>query len=87
MRRGYVSEALCRAPIRELGDVRSNLDHIILYWRMGMKLKRITCSHVDNFFYGRDSDFERLEVGCKEKVNFKYIKIGIRQEKEGVIMS
>ena len=30
---------------------------------------------------------ERLEVGCEEKVSFKYIGVGIRQEKRKVVMS
>ena len=40
------------------------------------------CSHVDNFFYGGDVGFERdvverLEVGCEEKVSFKYVGVSI----------
>ena len=40
------------------------------------------CSHVDDFFYGGDIDFERdvverLEVGC-EKISFKYTEVSIR---------
>ena len=30
---------------------------------------------------------EKLEVGCGEKVHFKYIGVGIRQERDKVAMS
>ena len=54
----------------------------------------IMCSHV-NVFYGGVKDFEvnvvrRLKEtgsGCKEKASFKYIGVGIRQEKRKVVMS
>ena len=48
------------------------------------------------FFYGGDVGFERyvverlgerLEVGCEEKVSFKYILVSIRQAGERVMMS
>ena len=54
----------------------------------------IMCPHV-NVFYGGVEDFEvnvvrRLKEtgsGCKEKASFKYIGVGIRQEKMKVVMS
>ena len=78
--------------VQDLGIVKSNLDPTIFIWRTDKTLKGIMCSHVDNFFYGADGDFERdvverLEVGCEEKVSFKYIGVSIRQGGERVMMS
>ena len=60
--------------VQDLGEVKSNLDPTIFLWRTDEKLKGIMCSHVDDFFYGGDGDFER-DVGCEEKVSFKYIGV------------
>ena len=49
-----------------------------------------------NFLYSSNGQFEwkvveklkkRLNIGCEETVKFKYIGVGIRQEKDKVVMS
>ena len=46
--------------MQDLGGVKSNLDPTIFIWRTDKKLKGIMSSHVDDFFYGRDVDFEEM---------------------------
>ena len=77
--------------MQELVGVKSNLDPTIFIWRTDKTLQSIMCSHADDFFYGGDVDFERdvverFEVGCEEKISFKYIWVSIRQGGEREMM-
>ena len=82
----------CGGTYWEFGGIKSRLDPTIFRWKDERGgIIGVMCSHVDDFFYEGNEEFtrrvieklkEKLEVGCEEKVNFKYIGIRVNQERE-----
>ena len=83
--------------VRALGGLPSKLEPTIFRWLNERgRLIGVMCTHVDDFFYGGNELFtrsvigklkERLEVGCEEEVNFKYIGVRVNQERDRVVLS
>lgn len=81
--------------LQELGGIKCRLEPTIFYWKKEGKLKGIMCTHVDDFCYGGDNEFqeeiikqlkEKIKVGSEEIINFKYIGIRVEQMEEDILL-
>jgi hypothetical protein len=80
--------------VEELGGIKNSLEPVLFYWKDGDgKLMGIMCSHVDDFCYGGNEEFQeriieelesKLKVGEKQKGVFKYIGVNIKQGNENI---
>ena len=54
--------------IWELGGISCKLYPMIFYWKDGRRLKRLMCSHVDDFFCDANEQFEREVVNKLKEI-------------------
>ena len=82
--------------LEELKGIRSQLDPTIFYWKEEGCLIGVLCTHVDDFIYGGNSQFEgsvmkilrtRLEIGLEQEKKFKYIGIEVEANHDTVSLS
>lgn len=82
--------------VEELGGTKSILDNIVFFWKNKKnELIGIMCAHVDDFCFGGSEEFQKkviggllgkLKIGAREKRDFKYIGVNVRQESEEIWM-